>query len=44
MVYQFVLWLNMPSENMKLFSAIVVAIFLSVPNLKEKLAAKKGVA
>lgn len=26
MVYQFVLWLKMPSEDMKLFSAIVVAI------------------
>lgn len=43
MVYQFVLWLKMPSENMKLFSAIVVAIFLSIPYLKEKKAAKKGV-
>ena len=29
MVYQFVLWLKMPSEDMKLFSAIVVAIFLA---------------
>ena len=26
MVYQFVLWLKMPSEDMKLFSAIVVAM------------------
>lgn len=43
MVYQFVLWLKMPSENMKLFSAIVVAIFLSIPYLKEKKALKKGV-
>ena len=43
-VYQFVLWLKMPSENMKLFSAIVVAIFLSVPYLKEKRRLKKGVA
>ena len=43
-VYQFVLWLKMPSENMKLFSAIVVAIFLSVPYLKEKRSLKKGVA
>ena len=31
MVYQFVLWLKMPSEDMKLFSAIVVAIFLAIP-------------
>lgn len=43
MVYQFVLWLKMPSENMKLFSAIVVAIFLSIPHLKETWNAKKGV-
>lgn len=43
MVYQFVLWLQMPSENMKLFSAIVVAIFLSVPHLREKLDQKRGV-
>ena len=42
-VYQFVLWLKMPSENMKLFSAIVVAFFLSVPYLKEKRSLKKGV-
>ena len=34
-VYQFVLWLKMPSEDMKLFSAIVVAIFLAIPYLKE---------
>lgn len=44
MVYQFVLWLKMPSENMKLFSAIVVAIFLAIPYLKEKRSLKKGVA
>lgn len=44
MVYQFVLWLKMPSENMKLFSAIVVAIFLAVPYVKEKRSLKKGVA
>ena len=34
MVYQFVLWLKMPSEDMKLFSAIVVAIFLAIPYLE----------
>ena len=44
MVYQFVLWLKMPSENMKLFSAIVVAIFLAIPYLKEKRSVRKGVA
>lgn len=44
MVYQFVLWLKMPSDYMKMFSAIVVAVFLAVPYLKEKRALKKGVA
>ena len=42
MVYQFVLWLKMPSEDMKLFSAIVVAIFLAIPYLKEKKTLRKG--
>lgn len=41
-VIAFVLWLKMPSDNMKLFSAIVVAIFLSIPYLKGKYG-KKGV-
>ncbi len=44
MVYQFVLWLKMPSEHMKLFSAIVVTIFLAIPYLQEKRSMKKGVA
>jgi putative ABC transport system permease protein len=42
-VIAFVLWLKMPSDDMKLFSAIVVAIFLAIPYLKEKYR-KKGVA
>ena len=42
MVYQFVLWLKMPSEDMKLFSAIVVAIFMAIPYLKEKRTLLKG--
>lgn len=42
-VIAFVLWLKMPSEDMKLFSAIVVAIFLSIPYLKEKFG-RKGAA
>ena len=42
MVYQFVLWLKMPSEDMKLFSAIVVAIFLAIPYLKETRTLRKG--
>jgi putative ABC transport system permease protein len=44
----FVLWLKMPANDMKLFTAIIVAIFLAVPYLKNKMsssffkAAKKG--
>ena len=41
-VIALVLWLKMPSDNMKLFSAIVVAIFLSIPYLRGKYS-KKGV-
>ena len=41
-VYAVVIWLKMPSENMKLFSAIIVAVFLSIPYLKGKYA-RKGV-
>lgn len=41
-VINIVLWLKMPSEDLKLFSAIVVAVFLSIPYLKEKYG-KKGV-
>lgn len=42
--YALVLWLKMPSDYMKLFSAIVVAFFLAVPYLKEKFAMRKGTA
>ena len=35
-VIAFVLWLGRPSEDMKLFSAIVVAIFLAIPYLRGK--------
>lgn len=47
-VITFVLWLGLPSQDMKLFSAIVVALFLAVPYLRGKSvssfkkAAKKG--
>ncbi len=46
-VYVFVLWLKFPADDMKLLTAIVVAIFLAVPYLKglarrnAKLASKK---
>ena len=33
-VYVFVLWLKFPADNMKLLTAIVVAIFLAIPNLR----------
>lgn len=48
LVITFVLWLGFPSQDMKLFSAIVVALFLAVPYLRGKSrssfrkAAKKG--
>lgn len=35
-VIAFVLWLKMPSDYMKLFSAVVVACFLAVPYMKGK--------
>lgn len=35
-VLSVVLWLKFPSDDLKLFSAIVVAIFLAIPYLKEK--------
>ena len=35
-VYVFVLWLKFPADDMKLLTAIVVALFLSVPYLKGK--------
>ncbi len=43
-----VLWLKMPSNDLKLFTAMIVAAFLAIPNLREKArnsygkAAKKG--
>ena len=36
LVYVFVLWLKFPANDMKLLTAIVVAIFLAVPYLKGK--------
>jgi len=35
-VIQFVLWLGLPTIDMKLFSAIVVAIFLAVPYMRAR--------
>lgn len=42
--YTLVLWLRMPSDYMKLFSAIVVACFLAIPYLKEKYTIKRRTA
>ena len=36
LVITFVLWIGLSSQNLKLFSAIVVAVFLAVPYLKSK--------
>ena len=43
LVLSVVLWLKFPSDDLKLFSAIVVAIFLSIPYRKAK-HSRKGVA
>ena len=43
-VIAFVLWLKMPSDYMKLFSAVVVACFLEVPYMKEKYFKKRRTA
>lgn len=43
LVLSVILWLKFPSDDLKLFSAIVVAIFLSIPYLKAK-HSRKGVA
>lgn len=43
LVLSVVLWLKFPSDDLKLFSALVVAIFLSIPYLKAK-HSRKGVA
>ena len=43
LVLSVVLWLKFPSDDLKLFSAIVVAIFLTIPYLKAK-HSRKGVA
>ncbi|MFR6513681.1 MAG: ABC transporter permease [Ruminococcus sp.] len=43
-VIAFVLWLKMPSDYMKLFSAVVVACFLAVPYMKKKYFKKRRTA
>lgn len=36
LVYTFVIWLGLDTDLLKMLSALVVAAFLSVPNIKEK--------
>ena len=36
LVYVFVLWLKFPADDMKLLTAVVVAVFLAIPYLKER--------
>ena len=40
-VLAFVLWLGLSTTDLKLFSAVTVAVFLAVPNLKKKVFAPK---
>ena len=42
LVLSIILWLKFPSDDLKLFSAIVVAIFLAIPYLKNKTNATRG--
>ena len=42
LVLNIILWLKFPSDDLKLFSAIVVAIFLAIPYLKNKKKATRG--
>ena len=41
MVLQIVYWLKLPTDDSKLFTAIIVALFLAVPYLKGKYFTKK---
>ena len=41
-VINLVLWMRLPSDDLKLFSAIVVAVFLAIPYLKATYARKEG--
>ena len=41
-VYQFVIWLGMSGDDMKLITAIIVAVFLAIPYWKGKIHSNKG--
>ena len=40
-VITFVLWLGLPANDLKLLSALVVALFLGIPYWKSKIAEKR---
>ena len=42
LVLSVILWLKFPSDDLKLFSAIVVAVFLAIPYLKNKKKSTRG--
>ena len=42
MVIQIVLWLGLTTDDLKMLTALVVAVFLSVPNIKNRLLRGKG--
>ena len=42
LVLSVILWLKFPSDDLKLFSAIVVAVFLAIPYLKKKNKSTRG--
>ena len=41
-VYQFVIWLDLDTEYLKMFSAIVVAVFLAIPYWKKRYFSRLG--
>ena len=41
LVVVLVLWLRLNSNDLKLFTAVIVAIFLGLPHLKEKLNSRR---
>lgn len=44
LVYQTIIFIGFDTDMLKMFSAVVVAVFLGIPYLKEKLSQKRGAA
>ncbi len=42
LVYQTIIFIGFDTDMLKMFSAVVVAVFLGIPYLKEKLSQKRG--